>query len=140
MLSLRRFSRAHPRSRGEHNRIVLTVSRMSGSSPLARGAQPDCAHRIENVGLIPARAGSTPRPVAPGSTRRAHPRSRGEHAGVLNLDQVGQGSSPLARGAHDFVAGELSPPGLIPARAGSTGQSGRESRRRRAHPRSRGEH
>ena len=50
------------------------------------------------------------------------------------------GSSPLARGtlAIDLLNGTAL--GLIPARAGNTGRDGAIPGRRRAHPRSRGEH
>ena len=72
------------------------------------------------VGLIPARAGNTCRLRRRRASRRAHPRSRGEHfssgAGTPSIP----GSSPLARGA--LIVSDL----LIELRV--------------AHPRSRGEH
>ena len=50
----------------------------------------------------------------------AHPRSRGEHGLVEQLQGVRLGSSPLARGtpATDFAVQTMR--GLIPARAGNT--------------------
>ena len=57
--------------------------------------------------------------------------SRCAHAG---------GSSPLARGTHRRGATADFPHGLIPARAGNTGLACVSRTRRRAHPRSRGEH
>ena len=52
----------------------------------------------------------------------------------------GQGSSPLARGPQWKVIFSASPPGLIPARAGTTNCAHVCVRRERAHPRSRGDH
>ena len=53
---------------------------------------------------------------------------------------AGQGPSPLARGAHDAVAGVELPGGTIPARAGSTPRSAQTTLCSWDHPRSRGEH
>ena len=50
------------------------------------------------------------------------------------------GSSPLARGTPPRDVNLESPKGLIPARAGNTWWQAKNSGRRRAHPRSRGEH
>ena len=71
---------------------------------------------------------------------RAHPRSRGEHNDLNNLEGVRKGSSPLARGTHLFRVGSVEVKGLIPARAGNTLQAHEPRSHRRAHPRSRGEH
>ena len=51
----------------------------TGSSPLVRGAL--CKIRVVNgiSGIIPARAGSTPKAKPPITSRRDHPRSCGEH-------------------------------------------------------------
>ena len=50
---------AHPRSRGEHLMIDFTAEVAMGSSPLARGAQHLLRLVRRDLGLIPARAGST---------------------------------------------------------------------------------
>ena len=131
---------AHPRSRGEHAFFAVSVADLIGSSPLTRGAhQRVKCHRLP-LGLIPAHAGSTflrlrrPRPSW------AHPRSRGEH-GCAKYEMGGWlGSSPLTRGARSGHDDEARRHGLIPAHAGSTAGSRSSSRRRGAHPRSRGEH
>ena len=52
----------------------------------------------------------------------------------------GTGSSPRARGALVDHADQEGVVGLIPAGAGSTARSTSSWRRRRAHPRGRGEH
>ena len=132
--------RAHPRSRGEHPVHRYPSGSSLGSSPLARGT-PDCVFpRTDCGGLIPARAGNTrcARLVVTGP--RAHPRSRGEHH--TGGDDIPQrpGSSPLARGTPPNPLRKPGFSGLIPARAGNTLQRPRHPDRRRAHPRSRGEH
>ena len=71
--------RAHPRSRGDHNRCAVQKPGVPGSSPLARGPRGRLRVGVGEPGLIPARAGTTPVPPAPPRYRRAHPRSRGDH-------------------------------------------------------------
>ena len=70
---------AHPRSRGEHMPRVDSTSCHLGSSPLTRGAHAQWTCVRASDGLIPAHAGSTPFWACLDSSRRAHPRSRGEH-------------------------------------------------------------
>ncbi len=130
----------HPRSRGEHS-VPTGVTRMCwGSSPLARGAPImvfDCSGR---VGIIPARAGSTPFRALGGRGPGDHPRSRGEHAITARVVNPVVGSSPLARGARAVCCAVSVPEGIIPARAGSTRTSTGLHPAARDHPRSRGEH
>ncbi len=115
-----RAPRAHPRSRGEHSAGLQAVLAGEGSSPLARGARGELDIGAGDRGLIPARAGSTSAHRSAGCTRRAHPRSRGEHSRPSRTDSARGGSSPLARGARPLTWGSRSA--------------------FRAHPRSRGEH
>ena len=136
----RSLPRAHPRSRGEHTSVTVPSLMCMGSSPLARGAPITAPTLLAQIGLIPARAGSTTRLASPLSRARAHPRSRGEHTPSELNSMDAKGSSPLARGALlDFVH-RIQRRGLIPARAGSTPARVSRRPRRRAHPRSRGEH
>ena len=134
------FCRAHPRSRGEHPRTVWGAGLGWGSSPLARGTLRYSWSVIGFSGLIPARAGNTGWKSPPQESHRAHPRSRGEHAGGSPPGAGSPGSSPLARGTLFCLWVFTDAPGLIPARAGNTRYSSFHSRRGRAHPRSRGEH
>ena len=135
-----RGRRAHPRSRGEHTIKLDSLLGLWGSSPLARGTHRLCAWSHGRFGLIPARAGNTCRLRRRRASRRAHPRSRGEHfssgAGTPSIP----GSSPLARGTLAYRQAQAYVQGLIPARAGSTRNRQYRFQRSGAHPRSRGEH
>ena len=91
---------AHPRPCGEHVVAFVVVFPTPGSSPPVRGARYQVSQRIQAVGLIPARAGST-RYISFHSRRgRAHPRPCGEHWLVENVGLWAPGSSPPVRGAH----------------------------------------
>ena len=70
---------AHPRSRGDHLQSPELPCLQWGSSPLARG--PPCQDQDSWLwlGLIPARAGTTPLIKSTLRMTRAHPRSRGDH-------------------------------------------------------------
>ena len=71
---------AHPRSRGEHKRVLDIGETRVGSSPLTRGALELAGYEPVNPGLIPAHAGSTLVVLFNDLNVEAHPRSRGEHA------------------------------------------------------------
>ena len=49
----------HPRIRGEHATVLLTLASSSGSSPHTRGARDEAHRRIRMRRIIPAYAGST---------------------------------------------------------------------------------
>ena len=132
--------RAHPRSRGEHDRIRSAAARCVGSSPLARGTPRQPRRRAPTMRLIPARAGNTPECFDCMMRDRAHPRSRGEHGILCAALGYLSGSSPLARGTLGRFGLLSHGSGLIPARAGNTYSHPRYVVARRAHPRSRGEH
>ena len=109
-----------PRSRGVHLYWLTCVTKVSGSSPLARGAPKYQMKQTGQPGIIPARAGSTSMIAAFASSVKDHPRSRGEH---------------LTR--HTHPEGDT---GIIPARAGSTYPTRERIPPTQDHPRSRGEH
>ncbi len=132
--------RAHPRWRGEHIPAPVSRSVVTGSSPLARGAQIRVGVGESLDGLIPAGAGSTLRRLGCRWVVWAHPRWRGEHMFWFHGDGGYEGSSPLARGAradaplpHPIIR-------LIPAGAGSTFLGCEVDCVVGAHPRWRGEH
>ena len=131
--------RAHPRSRGENARRRFAPGTPVGSSPLTRGKRSSEVTHALARGLIPAHAGKTASSFASPTTRRAHPRSRGEnhHLGIVPV--IPSGSSPLTRGKHAPLAAVQLPRRLIPAHAGKTTACSPASSTRRAHPRSRGE-
>ena len=128
----------HPRSRGVYYDISGVEWQGGGSSPLARGLLGPRGWRVGVVGIIPARAGSTPRLGAPRSTHRDHPRSRGVYYSFSRSSCICRGSSPLARGLRRICLTQSFPVGIIPARAGSTRGVPRVSQRTQDHPRSRG--
>ena len=92
----------------------------SGSSPLARGPHELCFESLVDVGLIPARAGTTAACSTSLALAGAHPRSRGDHTAMYSRADMVGGSSPLARGPRLANALATSLIGLIPARAGTT--------------------
>ena len=71
-------SRAHPRSRGENDLMILSSRKNQGSSPLTRGKLDSAVTCFAVEGLIPAHAGKTC------------------HAGGMQAARGG--SSPLTRG------------------------------------------
>ena len=137
---LRARSRAHPRSRGEHEATVLPEPKEPGSSPLARGTPSGWSGSTRARGLIPARAGNTWSQSSGVSSFGAHPRSRGEHVGFQVAHWPSSGSSPLARGTPSVLTSYSSSGWLIPARAGNTYGDQVGGKSDGAHPRSRGEH
>ena len=117
------YSKAHPRSRGEHTLQLIIPALQRGSSPLARGTRRHSRPCVVTLGLIPARAGNTVVRNLWGVRIWAHPRSRGEHNLSPRLWTLRRGSSPLARGTLRFCSSSRLCPGLIPARAGNTRSS-----------------
>ena len=113
-------SRDHPRMRGEHRLSHFSLSQMGGSSPHARGtpvhAQPDDL----GEGIIPACAGNTASPTRRRSSRRDHPRMRGEHCMTMSERYEVSGSSPHARGTLLHAYDRRVDDGIIPACAGNT--------------------
>ena len=130
---------AHPRSRGENGRERFSPFSPRGSSPLTRGKLRQAPILQGGRRLIPAHAGKTAPAPTSHTSRRAHPRSRGEN----HLDGDGRhperGSSPLTRGKQPASVYLVFMVGLIPAHAGKTPRRRRGGWTSGAHPRSRGE-
>ena len=131
--------RAHPRSRGENSVPFNFDVHALGSSPLTRGKPNTRIRKTLNSGLIPAHAGKTSKDVIGSPVLRAHPRSRGENAGLEDRFDSSSGSSPLTRGKRFRCADDRLDLGLIPAHAGKTRGHPGNSSHGQAHPRSRGE-
>ena len=85
--------------RGEHIVGADGITAVEGSSPHARGALAAARLQLEQLGIIPACAGSTPTLFSPGGHQGDHPRMRGEHSAPHRPRDEGAGSSPHARGA-----------------------------------------
>ena len=130
---------AHPRSRGENRSMRKTVRVSPGSSPLTRGKRGVRGACDPSTRLIPAHAGKTSFRSVTATPTAAHPRSRGENTGPSPCDSTSRGSSPLTRGKLYRACVGRAFQRLIPAHAGKTHVRGLGARRRRAHPRSRGE-
>ena len=109
-----------------------------GSSPLARGLPVYLTRGVHGAGIIPARAGFTPRKGGERRGRQDHPRSRGVYPMASYAQSWKSGSSPLARGLplnREMLALSRR---IIPARAGFTHASRPGRSPGRDHPRSRG--
>ena len=72
-------SRDHPRIRGEHKNVHISVNTFEGSSPHTRGAPHTVGGDEVGGGIIPAYAGSTTASASALRTSSDHPRIRGEH-------------------------------------------------------------
>ena len=130
--------RDHPRSRGVYVTRVTGNAPAEGSSPLARGLHQCLGVGVDDVGIIPARAGFTGRSTRCPSGRRDHPRSRGVYGPSGPWRTCPAGSSPLARGLRRLTRTGFVYRRIIPARAGFTGASGGLGDHGPDHPRSRG--
>ena len=130
---------AHPRSRGENGLRETLLDHVQGSSPLTRGKRG--WHHVVRLraGLIPAHAGKTPPTSQQALSGGAHPRSRGENPKPAAAATCPAGSSPLTRGKRGGSPASRVGDRLIPAHAGKTFRSPRQSGSDGAHPRSRGE-
>ena len=133
------MSGSSPLSRGIPT-IAWSTSGGSGSSPLSRGIHRSRGRRKRRGGIIPALARNTTIPQPGYPNPGDHPRSRGEYtASSFRLAPV-PGSSPLSRGIHDCGRNRDSEIRIIPALAGNTCQSARNTALAWDHPRSRGEY
>ena len=130
--------RDHPRSRGVYLRLICAGHEISGSSPLARGLPPEADALIPDEGIIPARAGFTPRTAVRMRWTRDHPRSRGVYGLSYPHTPSAAGSSPLARGLLVVESAGVAAGRIIPARAGFTAQCRPIDCKPTDHPRSRG--
>ena len=128
----------HPRSRGVYAWIAEDGSIDGGSSPLARGLPRAIANSIQQIRIIPARAGFTSFSSYPIFSNQDHPRSRGVYSSVSCASARSSGSSPLARGLRTGRWHELQDDGIIPARAGFTVGELKGNKIWGDHPRSRG--
>ena len=134
------FLRDHPRMRGEYVFDLFEFSAIMGSPPHARGIL--YAEDVEEVAprITPACAGNTTVAYLSSSSKRDHPRMRGEYACVELKQAVDRGSPPHARGIHPCLIAAVFHTGITPACAGNTRRPSRHRRPTRDHPRMRGEY
>ena len=130
--------RDHPRSRGVYGFTAGAPGKGNGSSPLARGLRGTATLGNGGTGIIPARAGFTPRGRGRRRLPRDHPRSRGVYERNALNSPVQGGSSPLARGLRSRSGLRAPSSRIIPARAGFTMTIMSPGRSSADHPRSRG--
>ena len=138
--SVSRETSDHPRIRGEHSTPTRFSNLSKGSSPHTRGAHRHRPARRHRSRIIPAYAGSTSSRKMTQASRADHPRIRGEHNTRAGRLRPPRGSSPHTRGARIPSRRRRGRRGIIPAYAGSTRPNPSALRRRRDHPRIRGEH
>ena len=113
----------HPRIRGEHRQSDTRERNPPGSSPHTRGALDKDGKNKERVRIIPAYAGSTFRGSGGNVPYADHPRIRGEHELLTAKKLNDTGSSPHTRGALAHARLDGADRRIIPAYAGSTGNS-----------------
>ena len=111
----------------------------TGSSPLTRGKRSRRNQELCQSRLIPAHAGKTRRRFVRSTSRRDHPRSRGENSYAATIVACFAGSSPLTRGKRCPSPAIRRHRRLIPAHAGKTSTIRMVGPSGWAHPRSRGE-
>ena len=137
-LDRRLNERDHPRSRGVYPGRHAQGHDEDGSSPLARGLLRGRVPGGAAVRIIPARAGFTQHHLGHVEHQRDHPRSRGVYSRSSSGRARAGGSSPLARGLPARPVLARAHRGIIPARAGFTGDHRRRVQGPEDHPRSRG--
>ena len=109
----------HPRVRGERFSPCADRMASAGSSPRARGTQPDPNAERYTDRFIPACAGNAQSCVHSRTWRSVHPRVRGERLAVRLSESATVGSSPRARGTRVLVVHPHGGFRFIPACAGN---------------------
>ena len=132
--------RDHPRACGEHHVLVPACTRVQGSSPRLRGTLKKFCMFPYSYGIIPALAGNTSDLARAHRFWRDHPRACGEHVIGVNPEIAALGSSPRLRGTPRTIGTFLTSPRIIPALAGNTTHTSRQTTICGDHPRACGEH
>ena len=130
----------HPRGCGEHLLKQKGKYKMKGSSPRMRGTQDGEMCACKRLGIIPADAGNTTRPLKYLNTSRDHPRGCGEHSRRSLTHRRVRGSSPRMRGTLGHIVEIIHQFGIIPADAGNTVRVSHPYPPAWDHPRGCGEH
>ncbi len=130
----------HPRTCGEHTRIMNRRAFPSGSSPHVRGTCRRFRALVGHSRFIPARAGNIPDASPPSPGWPVHPRTCGEHLTAAETKRIERGSSPHVRGTLPDVCRVQFRMRFIPARAGNIRTPSTTRPRTSVHPRTCGEH
>ena len=117
---------------------VMPSRSQRGSSPRGRGGRDRRGRPRERQGLIPARAGRSPRTRHRKTRPWAHPRAGGAVITTDTTREVARGSSPRGRGGPVPAPGRPRLQGLIPARAGRSNNARDSTVAAGAHPRAGG--
>ena len=134
-----RWTRNHPRRRGDFGFFLGRGQGAAESPPQARGLRSGWPVSTLRRGITPAGAGTSHPGRTTRSTRRNHPRRRGDfYDGAQRLEHIGE-SPPQARGLPRGVPGRGGRPGITPAGAGTSSTGKPKSSATRNHPRRRGD-
>ena len=129
----------HPRLRGEKPVVHTGSDKRQGSPPLTRGKVIYPACIVDSARITPAYAGKRISYSLPPTSRRDHPRLRGEKRCNINLIFVPRGSPPLTRGKGSKVVKCSVKLGITPAYAGKSSVHMLHIAKKKDHPRLRGE-
>ena len=125
--------------RGEDDSGRVYLSCFNGSPPHARGRRDREAGDVDVRGITPACAGKTGLILHTEIGGKDHPRMRGEDRPSRAKEIKLIGSPPHARGRLKTTDAKEASGRITPACAGKTSRTVRMGRRRRDHPRMRGE-
>ena len=139
-LSSRFSCRDHPRACGAHRLLHTPHPLHEGSSPRMRGSRKIRQPNKRCNGIIPAHAGLTAVSPSMRSARWDHPRACGAHVRRRSGAFESMGSSPRMRGSRRAARDNLEAIGIIPAHAGLTSRSSRQSAAGWDHTRACGAH
>ncbi len=131
--------REHPRLRGERGPIGVPVELKTGTPPPTRGTAAATAAGTQRLGNTPAYAGNGVTNTAGCSSRREHPRLRGERDSMSRPKLLDLGTPPPTRGTVLCSVSAWDKSGNTPAYAGNGRQPHAGRNRSREHPRLRGE-
>ena len=129
-----------PRLRGEHLNINFATFFILGSPPLTRGTQCCLCWILQIARITPAYAGNTSYLCRHSRYPEDHPRLRGEHRLSDSMPLGKPGSPPHTRGTQFSKEDSILKFRITPAYAGNTRGQQRGYRRKKDHPRIRGEH